>query len=101
MAGDAIGGADFLEAAALDQDRRFMEDRARAYGEEPPGAHQHAGARGPRVRLGGEVASGEETRDQDHARAPDHRAPPIVFSTRCANTCAPAGAMRLASPLIS
>ncbi len=100
MAGDRLRGADLLDAIALDQDRLVREHRARAYGDEPPRAHQHARA-GGRVRLRSETASPEEADEEHHPGAPDHRAPPIVFSTRCANTWAPAGAMSLASPLIS
>src|SRR6266704_2020464 len=101
MAGDGVRGSDLLDTVALDQNRLIREHRARAHGNEPPRAHQYAGARGPRVRLRGDVVSGEQRRDEQQARAPGHRAPPIVFSTRCANTCAPAGAMVRASPLIS
>src|SRR6184192_2547574 len=101
VAGHGVRWSDLLDAVALDQNRLIREHRARAHGNEPPRAHQHAGARGPRVRLSGDIVSGEQGRNEQQAGAPGHRAPPIVFSTRCANTCTPAGAMVRASPLIS
>lgn len=111
VAGDRVRRAHFLDAIPFNKDGLVGEHRPSADGDEAPGAHEYLGMAG-RVRLGGERVRDREASDHERqAGAPavaSHRVPlsaivfsVMVFSTRWANTCAAAGAIRAGSPLIS